>query len=341
VRTGVLERSIAYLLGHKPPEVHVVSPAPGTVYANDFLPISFSIKLDAGRQVTSRAIDYSLDGGETWTQIVSPACADSACIWDLGGVLGGGAIPNSARALLRLRVTDDGVPALQTTSTMSGVFTLARAAGDTRGPVLIAGSQGVSPLPLRGGEAATLYATLSDAETGGSTVAAAEYSVGAAAAPAGSGTAMGGTFGTTSVQASVALVTDAVPTGTQTLWVRGRDAKGNWGAAGALTVPSVSKGVVAVEEEVKVDFLATPSPNPFQGTTSVRFGLARAAHVRLELFDLAGRRVRTLVDGELAAGRHAAAWDGRDERGADVRAGIYFVRFAAPGRTLNARVVSL
>jgi hypothetical protein len=111
VRTGVLERSIAFLLGHKPPEVHLVSPAPGTVAAADFLPISFSVKLDAGRQVTSRAIDYSLDGGETWTPIASPACSDSACIWDLAGVLGGGAIPNSTRALLRVRVTDDGSPA--------------------------------------------------------------------------------------------------------------------------------------------------------------------------------------------------------------------------------------
>jgi flagellar hook assembly protein FlgD len=152
---------------------------------------------------------------------------------------------------------------------------------------------------------------------------------------------MTGTFGTASVQATAALNTNAVPTGTQTLWVRGRDAAGNWGTAGALTVPSVSKGVVGVEDAVTVDFLATPSPNPFQGTTSVRFGLAHAARVRLELFDLAGRRVRTLIDGDLEAGAHATTWDGRDDHGASVRAGVYFVRFVAPGKSLHARVVAL
>ena len=340
-RTGVLARSVSYLLGHNPPDVRIVSPAPGAVVTGDFLPIAFSLKPDAGRAIASRAIDYSLDGGETWTQIASIACADSSCIWDLGAALGGTPIPNSARARLRMRVADDGTPSLVTSSTMSGVFTIARGSGDARGPIVVAGSQGTSPMPLRGGDPASLFASVSDAETGGGTVAAAEYSLGAVAAPAGSGIAMTGVFGTSTVQAGATLNTNAVPTGTQTLWVRGRDAAGNWGPAAGLTVPSVSKGVVAVEDEVKIDFLATPSPNPFQGTTSVRFGLARAARVRLELFDLAGRRVRTLVDGDLEAGAHATTWDGRDERGASVRAGIYFVRFIAPGKTLNARVVSL
>jgi flagellar hook assembly protein FlgD len=90
-----------------------------------------------------------------------------------------------------------------------------------------------------------------------------------------------------------------------------------------------------------VDFLATPSPNPFQGATSVRFGLARASNVRLELFDLAGRRVRTLASGELAAGPHAISRDGRDEHGATLAAGVYFVRLMTPALTFHTRVVSL
>ena len=340
-RTGVLNRSIAYLLGHNPPEVHLVSPVPGQVVTGNFLPISTSLKFDAGRLITSRTADYSLDGGETWTAINSLACADSGCIWDLAGALGGPPVPNSTRVLLRVRIADDGVPSLHATSTMTGVFTLARPNGDARGPVLVAGSATCSPMPLRGGAPATLFATLSDAETGGGTVAAAEFSLGAAPAPAGSGAAMGGTFGGASVQASAAIPTNNVPTGTQTLWVRGRDIAGNWGPAFALTVPSVSQGVVAVGDEVTVDFLGRPSPNPFQGQTSLRFGLAHATRVRLELFDLAGRRVRTLVDGELAAGPHASSWDGRDEHGAAVRAGVYFVRLSTPEKAFRGRVVAL
>jgi flagellar hook assembly protein FlgD len=47
------------------------------------------------------------------------------------------------------------------------------------------------------------------------------------------------------------------------------------------------------------------------------------------VFDALGRRVRTLVDGPLAAGRHEIAWDGRDGRGVDAPAGVYLVRAAA------------
>jgi len=243
--------------------------------------------------------------------------------------------------MLRVRVTDDGVPALHGSSTMTGAFTLARPGGDVRGPVLVAGSATVSPMPLRGGDPATLLATLSDAEAGGGTVSAAEFSLGAAAAPAGSGTAMTGSFGTATVQASGVLPTNGVVTGTTTIWVRGRDAANNWGAAYALSVPSVAKGVVAAPEPIAIDFLGLPSPNPFHGATSIRFGLAQPANVRLELFDLAGRRVRTLASGVLEAGPHAVSWDGRDERGAEVGAGVYFVRFITPAKSFHARIVAL
>ena len=50
---------------------------------------------------------------------------------------------------------------------------------------------------------------------------------------------------------------------------------------------------------------------------------------------------RYQLSGELAAGPHAVSWDGRDDRGATVAAGVYFVRFATPARTFHTRVVSL
>ena len=64
-----------------------------------------------------------LDGGDTWKTITTIAYADSGGIWDLGGALGGAPTPNSTRVLLRVRVTDDGVPSLHGSSTMSAVFT--------------------------------------------------------------------------------------------------------------------------------------------------------------------------------------------------------------------------
>lgn len=65
-------------------------------------------------------------------------------------------------------------------------------------------------------------------------------------------------------------------------------------------------------------------PNPFNPTTSLTYQLAEAAHVRLEVFDLAGRRVAELVNTEQAAGEHRVRFDG-----APLAAGNYFVRMQA------------
>jgi len=73
----------------------------------------------------------------------------------------------------------------------------------------------------------------------------------------------------------------------------------------------------------------------------IRFGLAQAGNARLELFDVAGRQVKTLASGILAPGPHAARWDGRDRDGNGVRTGVYFVRFTTPSRVFHSRVVLL
>jgi hypothetical protein len=67
-------------------------------------------------------------------------------------------------------------------------------------------------------------------------------------------------------------------------------------------------------------------PNPFRHATQITFDLPVAAGVRLAIFDVAGRRVRTLVDRELGPGRHRPEWDGRDDLGRRAARGVYFVR---------------
>ena len=238
-------------------------------------------------------------------------------------------------------MADDGSPALQSTAVMSGSFALARSGGDTRGPVLVAGSASCSPLPIRRLRPATLVATFSDAPMGAGTIAAAEYSMGATPAPAGSGTPMSGAFGSTTVQASAGLATANVLTGSMKLWLRGRDSAGNWGAATSLTVPTTGSTTVSVDDVAAVDFLATPSPNPFRGFSTIRFGLARSGEVRLELFDVAGRQIQTLVSGVQAPGPHVATWNGRDQHGNHVKNGVYFVRLTTPSKQLHARVIAL
>jgi hypothetical protein len=85
------------------------------------------------------------------------------------------------------------------------------------------------------------------------------------------------------------------------------------------------------------------APNPFRsgGTTSLRFTLAQAADVRLEVYDAAGRRVAVVLDRRLPAGPGAAAWDGADESGRQVGPGVYFYRLSALGERISAKGIRL
>lgn len=67
-------------------------------------------------------------------------------------------------------------------------------------------------------------------------------------------------------------------------------------------------------------------PNPFNPQTSLRYSLPQPAAVRLVIYDVRGRLVRTLVTGNQPAGLHTVVWDGRDDRGSDVASGVYFAR---------------
>lgn len=70
-------------------------------------------------------------------------------------------------------------------------------------------------------------------------------------------------------------------------------------------------------------------PNPFEETTAIQFELPRSSHVRIEIFDLVGRHVRTLADGNWPAGYHSVDWDRRNESGEFLRSGVYVYRIAA------------
>ncbi len=100
----------------------------------------------------------------------------------------------------------------------------------------------------------------------------------------------------------------------------------------------------AIEDEAPAG--ATPSavriervhPNPFNPSTTVRFSTATAGQVRVTIHDLAGRRIRTLVDGVRASGEHAAVWRGDDERGRTVAAGVYFAMVKSAAGTATAKL---
>ena len=90
----------------------------------------------------------------------------------------------------------------------------------------------------------------------------------------------------------------------------------------------VEDGVPAVATRL-VDI----APNPFNPQTRITYELAGTGRVQLEIYDLQGRRVRTLVDAEQGAGRHEEAWNGLDDAGGRAASGLYMARLTAGGVT--------
>ncbi len=87
--------------------------------------------------------------------------------------------------------------------------------------------------------------------------------------------------------------------------------------------------------------LAPPAPNPSRGLTRLDWVMAAAADVRVEILDPQGRRVATLWRGVRGPGAHTVSWDGRDDAGRPVRAGVYLARVRAGGDATAARVLRL
>ena len=81
-------------------------------------------------------------------------------------------------------------------------------------------------------------------------------------------------------------------------------------------------------------------PNPFEATTTFRFDLPRPESVRLEVFDVAGRRVARVRDAWMPAGQHSLKWS-RDANGAPVRPGTYLYRLSAGSFRAQKKLVVL
>jgi hypothetical protein len=80
------------------------------------------------------------------------------------------------------------------------------------------------------------------------------------------------------------------------------------------------------------------SPNPARSQTTIRFELKADQVANVEVFDIHGRLVRTLVNGALSRGPHELVWDGQSSRGTPVSSGVYVVRLVTPEGALSRRV---
>lgn len=75
--------------------------------------------------------------------------------------------------------------------------------------------------------------------------------------------------------------------------------------------------------------LAQNYPNPFNATTKIMFGLPQAAQVRLDIYNIAGQKVRTLIDEYRQPGFYSLEWNGADNNGNTVSSGTYLYRLTS------------
>ena len=82
-------------------------------------------------------------------------------------------------------------------------------------------------------------------------------------------------------------------------------------------------------------------PNPFSTETTISFNLRSRAEVRLEVYTLTGRLVRTLVDRSVEAGLHHVIWDGKDNSGKEVGSGVYYYRMVSEDNSHAGKMILL
>jgi flagellar hook assembly protein FlgD len=85
--------------------------------------------------------------------------------------------------------------------------------------------------------------------------------------------------------------------------------------------------------------LLPSAPNPFRSTTQVTFSLPQAESARIDVFNVNGARVRTLVDGVLPSGEHRLEWNATDDRGVRQAPGMYFFRLTTESVQVSQKVL--
>ena len=111
-----------------------------------------------------------------------------------------------------------------------------------------------------------------------------------------------------------------------------------------MVVPTLSNKAPLAAVETTTRFgLEGNYPNPFNPETVIRYSLRDESWVNLAIYDVAGRKVRTLIDGQQTAGNGLQiTWDGRNDSGSQVASGIYIYRLqsnqsVASGKMLLTR----
>ncbi|HOD55618.1 MAG TPA: FlgD immunoglobulin-like domain containing protein, partial [Candidatus Cloacimonadota bacterium] len=80
-------------------------------------------------------------------------------------------------------------------------------------------------------------------------------------------------------------------------------------------------------------------PNPFNPVTTIAYDIEKDAHVSIDVFNVKGQKVRTLVNDRLTAGSHTIQWNGTDDNGKNVGSGIYFFNMKSGKYTSTRKMI--
>lgn len=107
------------------------------------------------------------------------------------------------------------------------------------------------------------------------------------------------------------------------------DLEGNLTLFGPVAATTVAAGVGKGLQNTANDYqLQAAYPNPFNGSAMIQYHLPQAGFVRIELFNLLGQKVRTLIAENRTAGTHQLHWNAKDDSGQPVSSGVYFIKMA-------------
>jgi hypothetical protein len=83
------------------------------------------------------------------------------------------------------------------------------------------------------------------------------------------------------------------------------------------------------------------SPNPFNPSTVIEFGIPTTSEVSLQIYNILGQKVASLAQGRYRAGRHSITWDGTDDDGRPAASGVYFCRFKSDEHSATRKMIKL
>ena len=80
-------------------------------------------------------------------------------------------------------------------------------------------------------------------------------------------------------------------------------------------------------------------PNPFNPSTTIEYAVPQSGNVTIDIYNLVGQRIKTLVDDAFSAGRYKTVWDGKDNAGVNVSSGIYFYSISSGNVSIVKKMV--